>query len=78
MSDLDRIRWHCRRGLLELDIVLGRFLERHLEDLTASEREAFKGLLQCSDNDLWDMVSERLEAPGGAEEARVLTLLRNV
>jgi len=78
MSESDRIRWHCRRGLLELDIVLGRFLERHLEHLTPSEHEAFKGLLQCSDNDLWDMVSGRLEALGGAEEVRVLALLRDV
>jgi len=78
VSESDRIRWHCRRGLLELDIVLGRFLERHLDHLTASEHEAFKGLLQCSDNDLWDMISGRLEALGGAEEVRVLGLLRNV
>ena len=33
MSEVDRIRWHCRRGLLELDIVLARFLDRHLDDL---------------------------------------------
>ena len=31
MAELDRIRWHCRRGLLELDLMLERFLERHLD-----------------------------------------------
>lgn len=76
MSQQDRIRWHCRRGLLELDIVLARFLDRHLAGLSASETEAFKGLLLRSDNDLWDMVSGRLDAAPGSEEARVLELLR--
>jgi len=29
MGDFDRVRWRCRRGLLELDLILARFLERH-------------------------------------------------
>lgn len=80
MSDLDRIRWHCRRGLLELDLVLARFLEQHLGELSEGEQRAFERLLQCSDNDLWDIVSGRLEphALEGAEEARVVALLREV
>ena len=59
MAERDRIRWRCRRGLLELDIVLGRFLERELDRLDAAELEAFKALLELSDNDLWDLVSGR-------------------
>ena len=39
MSELDRIRWNCRRGLLELDLILEKFLERHLERLTPDELE---------------------------------------
>ena len=35
MSELARIHWHCRRGLLELDLVLAAFLERHLDRLDA-------------------------------------------
>jgi len=78
VSELDRVRWHCRRGLLELDIVLARFLDRHLEGLTPAELEAFKRLLLRSDNDLWDLVSGRLDLPGDDEESRILTLLRSV
>ncbi|MCC7549269.1 MAG: succinate dehydrogenase assembly factor 2 [Burkholderiales bacterium] len=78
MSEVDRIRWHCRRGLLELDIVLARFLDRHLDDLDRIEREAFKSLLMHSDNDLWDMISGRAEPPPEGVEAGVLELLRNV
>jgi succinate dehydrogenase flavin-adding protein (antitoxin of CptAB toxin-antitoxin module) len=55
----DRVRWHCRRGLLELDLVLGRFLERDWPLLTTAERQAFVRLLELPDNDLWDVASAR-------------------
>ena len=71
MAELDRIRWHCRRGLLELDIVLNRFLDRELGSLSADERQAFKGLLDLSDNDLWDLVSGRAQ-PGTGAQGRVV------
>ena len=77
MSELDRIRWHCRRGLLELDIVLARFQERVLPGLSREEIEGFKALLQCSDNDLWDFVTGRLEPAPGMEE-RLVRMLREV
>jgi antitoxin CptB len=49
----NRLRWKCRRGLLELDIVLGRYLERRPEDRMLSE------LLETPDNELWDIISGR-------------------
>jgi succinate dehydrogenase flavin-adding protein (antitoxin of CptAB toxin-antitoxin module) len=67
VSELDRIRWHCRRGLLELDLILTRFLDRRLDALTQPEREAFTSLLRRSDNDLWDLVAGRQEEPPGLE-----------
>lgn len=63
MSELDRIRWNCRRGLLELDLVLEGFLERHLEELTPHQLESFKELLDYPDNDLLDLVMRRAELP---------------
>jgi antitoxin CptB len=74
VSELGRVRWQCRRGMLELDLVLSRFLERHFADLQPLERAAFKGLLELSDNDLWDVVSGRLhpETPTAAGVARLL------
>ena len=51
----DRLRWKCRRGLLELDIVLERYLQQHPEDAELS------ALLDLPDNDLWDIVSGRSE-----------------
>jgi antitoxin CptB len=51
----DRLKWQCRRGLLELDLVLQKYLEQHPED-----RSLFK-LLDLPDNDLWDIVCGRSE-----------------
>jgi antitoxin CptB len=49
----NRLFWKCRRGLLELDLVLQKYLVKHPEDDTLS------GLLDMPDNDLWDIVSGR-------------------
>ena len=49
----ERLKWNCRRGLLELDIVLQRYLERHPDDAALGE------LLDLPDNDLWDIVAGR-------------------
>jgi len=51
----DRLKWKCRRGLLELDLVLERYLQRNPADAELSE------LLDLPDNDLWDIVSGRSE-----------------
>ena len=75
MSELDRVRWHCRRGMLELDLVLSRFLERHFTDLPLDQRAAFKALLEHSDSVLWELVSGRLDPEPGAT-ATIVKLLR--
>ena len=51
----ERLKWKCRRGLLELDLVLERYLQRNAADAELSE------LLDLPDNDLWDIVSGRSE-----------------
>jgi antitoxin CptB len=71
-----RIRWRCRRGLLELDLVLHAFLERHLDGLDAAGLEALKSLLARSDPELLDLVLGRQEA-AGIREREVLALMRN-
>lgn len=61
MKNLERIRWRARRGLLELDIVLGRFIEAHYAQLDDAEKQAFETLLDMPDNPLWDMIAGRAE-----------------
>ena len=65
---LQRIRWRARRGLLELDIVLGRFIEAHYATLDENEKVVFEALLDMPDNPLWDMIAGRTE-PGTQEVA---------
>ncbi len=74
---LERVRWRCRRGLLELDIVLGRFIERHYLHLDEAQRQAFDSLLDMPDKELWDIIGgESLAA--SHDEQGVLELLRAV
>ena len=61
MSELDRVRWHCRRGMLELDLLLQRFVARHLEHLTPDQLERFKEVLDLQDGDLWQLLSGRAD-----------------
>ena len=48
MGDIDRIRWRCRRGLLELDLVLEAFLARDYGRLDAAQRGLFDELLDLA------------------------------
>jgi antitoxin CptB len=52
-----RLAWRCRRGLLELDIVLQRFVAQHYDELSAAELTAFDAMLALPDNDFWVLVS---------------------
>ena len=63
-----RLRWKCRRGLLELDLVLEKYLARNAYDAELDE------FLELQDNDLWDIVSgrsDRYEARFGGIVARL-------
>lgn len=71
----DRIRWDCRRGMLELDIVLAQFMEQNFERLTPQEVDVFKGLLAYSDPDLWGLIQDSGTC-GDDETKTVLHLLR--
>ena len=55
----DRLKWKCRRGLLELDLVLDRFLKREAGRLQGAELVRLNQLLDLPDIDLWEIVSGR-------------------
>jgi antitoxin CptB len=52
---LDRLKWKCRRGRLELDLVL----ERIIPTLKDEDVPAFATLLELPDDDLWDILAGR-------------------
>ena len=58
---LNRLRWRCRRGMLENDLILTRFLDSRGDQITDAELAALELILQLNDNDLWEMLSGRQE-----------------
>ena len=57
MGDIDRVRklkWLCRRGMKELDILLERFIDNHQDSLANGSWPDFEALLQTEDDVLWD------------------------
>lgn len=76
-----RLRWRARRGLLENDLLLTRFFERHELELDDADVTALTRLFELPDNDLLDLLLSRRDPQGelaDAQYARVLGLLRNV
>jgi antitoxin CptB len=70
-----RLRWRGRRGLLENDLLLTRFLDQHEETLTDEEVEAFSILLELPDNELLNLLLARSEPEGEADVPQVHALL---
>lgn len=75
MTESDRIRWQCRRGLPELDLILERFNRRYLDGLEPAQLQCLRELLEFSDNDLLDLVMGRAASPDRRCHS-VLQLLR--
>ena len=55
----EKLKWQCRRGLLELDLVLERFMRDRVAGLDDAALGRLSDLLDLPDNDLWDIVSGR-------------------
>jgi len=53
--ELSRLRWRCRRGMLENDLFVERFLQRHADTLTTRQARSLGELMELGDNDLLDL-----------------------
>ncbi|MBI5613178.1 MAG: succinate dehydrogenase assembly factor 2 [Gammaproteobacteria bacterium] len=60
---MPRVRWRCRRGLLELDLALRAFLDRGYTTLTRPEQAAFQRLLEAPDTQLQAWLLGQEECP---------------
>ena len=80
---LSKLRWRCRRGLLENDLFIERFFHRHSATLTVRHADALSALMELSDNDLLDAHLARKtlaqvdEALDRADVHEVLKMLRD-
>ena len=63
--EVPRLRWRCRRGMLENDLVLTRFLDPRGATLGEDEVPMLNVLLDLPDQELWDLVAGRVEPPSG-------------
>ena len=60
MSHQSRLRWQCRRGTKELDLLLVRYLENVYPTASAEEQRCFEDLLAMQDPELYDYLIGRL------------------
>jgi antitoxin CptB len=75
VNEMDRLRWSCRRGLLELDLVLQRFLREEYPLLGDEQKQTFSRLLGLPDNDLLDLAMGRADTTDEAF-GEIVQLLR--
>jgi antitoxin CptB len=79
---LSKLRWRCRRGLLENDLFIERFFNRFSDTLSVRHAQALGALMELSDNDLLDVQLARkslaqVDAQLDTEDVReVLKMLR--
>ena len=84
---LSKLRWRCRRGLLENDLLIEKFFLRHEATLNVRQAKGLNDLMDLSDNDLLDLLLRRkepdqlsdvlaLESASTSEALEVLSMLR--
>ena len=57
--ELKRLRWQCRRGMREMDMLLERWLDRYFPSANSEQRRQFTQLLLTEDDLLWDWIMEK-------------------
>jgi antitoxin CptB len=72
---LSRLRWRCRRGLLENDLFVERFFRHHEETITTRQAMGLSTLMDLSDNDLLDLLLVRTEPQGDLDRPEVREVL---
>ena len=77
LTDLDRtrLRWRARRGLLENDLIITRFLDEHETTLTDLDVSALTQVFELGDNELLDLLLARIEPEGALDKPEVKSVL---
>ena len=74
-QEINRMRWACRRGMLELDLVLEPFVAARYSDLDERDRQCFQRLMRCEDQDLFAWFMRREQPDDEELNAIVRTVL---
>ena len=75
---LNRLRWRCRRGLLENDILIERYFARHGSCITQRQADGLSALMDLPDNDLLDLLLARHEPEGALDRPAVREVLADL
>lgn len=75
MTQKAKLKWHCRRGMRELDLLLDEFLESRYESLSRAERDDFERLLDCRNEDLMDWLVDG-GSPQDEQLAEIVSQIR--
>jgi antitoxin CptB len=78
-AELSKLKWRCRRGLLENDLLIQRFFSRHEQALSVSQAQGLARLMELPDPELLDLLLARREPAGELdrrEVREVLSLMR--
>ena len=74
--NVNRLRWRCRRGMRELDQLLGWYLEVRYPNVDDAQKDAFSTLLDQQDPQLWDWLTAR-SVPEQARWRRIIDEIRS-
>jgi antitoxin CptB len=72
---LSKLKWRCRRGLLENDLFIERFFGRYEATLTQRQAQGLQALMDLPDNDLLDLLLRRTEPRDEIDRAEVHEVL---
>ncbi len=75
MQPSSRVRWRCRRGIREMDIIFERFLADGYDTLDASQQNAFDALLDEADQDIYAWLLEQ-DTPKSIELGEIVAIIR--
>ena len=75
---LSKLRWRCRRGLLENDLFIERFFSRHEATLTERQASGLEALMDLPDNDLLDLLLVRTQPEAALDRPEVHLVLEQL
>ena len=76
-TEFNRLYWHSRRGMLEIDVMLMPFTQNHYQSLSENDQEAYRRLLDCEDQDIWEWL-RGFRLPEDEDLARIVSRVREV
>lgn len=73
-TELNRLFWHSRRGMLELDLLLVPFVREAFSDLDEADQERYRKLIECEDQDMFGWFMQRNE-PDDPDLRRIVRVI---